>query len=286
MSGELRRAATDVRRLYARRRIARFVSTHFDEIARRVADAQRGPVETAPPRVYVYWAQGFTDAPPIVRLCHEQLLKHHPSDCVVVLDDTNLHRFVTVPEWARAKIGADTTKLSNMIRAELLSTYGGVWLDATCFVRANVLDVVPELLSSGFFAFKREDRPLANWFLACRPADYVMLTWREAQYVYWRHFDKKLDYFIAHLIFGALCEVDEEFGAQWAATPTLNAEPPHAFQRAMHEPYDEARFEDLLEGCFVHKLTHKFDPSLLESDTLLWHLFAVAQADPESAPSA
>lgn len=252
----------------------RFVSTHFDEIAQRVAAAKRDRVEDATPRVFVYWAQGFAEAPPVVRLCHEQLLEHHSPERVVVLDDTNLHRFVAVPDWARAKIGADRPELSNIIRAELLSRYGGVWLDATCFVRTNVLEVVPDLLPSGFFAFKRDDRPLANWFLACRPGDYVMLMWREAQYMYWRHFDRKLDYFIAHLIFQALCEVDDEVAARWDATPTLSADPPHAFQRAMHEPYDEARFRNLLDGCFIHKLTHKVDPRPGQCDTLFSHLLA------------
>ena len=145
-------------------------------------------------------------------------------------------------------------------------------MDATCLVRENVLHLAPELLASGFFAFTRDDRAVANWFLASEPDDYIVGMWREAGYKYWQHFDRKLDYFLSHLIFGALCSLDDEFAARWAATPTLSADAPHAFQRAMHEPYRAARFEQLLDGCFVHKLTHKLDPGMVERDTLLSHL--------------
>jgi hypothetical protein len=44
----------------------------------------------------------------------------------------------------------------------------------------------------------------------------------------------------------------------------------------MDEPYSAARFEALLDSCFVHKLTHKVDPGSVQGGTLLSHLLELA----------
>ncbi|MGH3329411.1 MAG: capsular polysaccharide synthesis protein [Streptomycetales bacterium] len=243
-------------RFPARRRIGGFIEGRLDDIRRQALEDQH-PVEARPPRVYVYWSQGMADAPPVVRRCHDELLSHHAPEEVVVLDETSLSRFVEIPVDVRRKVGSNWTKLSDIIRLELLSRYGGVWIDATCLVRTRVLDVTPGLLTSGFFAFSQRSSWPSTWFLASEPNNYTIALWRRAQYTYWQHFDTPIDYYILHHIFEALYHLDGEFRARWDATPTLSTRPAHAFKRAMHEPYEAERFRRLLDGSFVHKLTYK-----------------------------
>lgn len=254
------------------RRIVKFLAGHMDDIRLAVATPRPGAPSEPSPRVYVYWAQGIAQAPPLVQLCYQQLMTHHDGDDVVLLDDTNLPEFVDLPDYVWKKIGPNKTILSDIIRLDLLSTYGGVWVDATCLMRTNAVAMMPLLLESGFFAFTREDRPLASWFLASEPNDYIVRMWREAHCVYWRHYDKKMDYFLTHHLFAALCQLDEEFRARWAASTTIRAEAPHGFQRAMAEPYEPERFRSLLSQSFVHKLTYKADPTAMRPGTLLTHL--------------
>ncbi|MGH3341429.1 MAG: capsular polysaccharide synthesis protein [Carbonactinosporaceae bacterium] len=262
--------ADNHRRFPARRRIARFVETHLDDIRARALESQS--VAATPPRVYVYWARGIDDAPPVVRRCHRELLDHHAPEQVVVLDETSLPRYVDIPDDIRRKVGSNWIKLSDIIRLELLSNYGGVWIDATCLVRTGVLDVITDLLPSGFFAFRRSSRWPATWLLASEPNSDTIALWRQAQYTYWRHFDRPIDYYILHHIFEALCHVDGEFRARWEETPALSAQPAHAFKQAMHDPYEVGRFRFLLDGSFVHKLTYKRARYEEGSDTLLSRL--------------
>jgi hypothetical protein len=170
--------------------------------------------------------------------------------------------------------------LSDVVRLELLSRYGGVWVDAPCLALENLLVRAQSLLPSGFFAFTRTEAPLSTWFLASEPGGYVVLMWREAMFAYWRHFDRKINYFLIHLLFRALLCQDEEFRRRWETTPRLSADPPHLFQRAMSEPYDEARYRELLGASFIHKLTYKVEPHVMSDATLLGHLLR------DGAPSA
>ncbi len=55
-----------VRRFPVRRSQARFVTEHLDEIRERAAGTAGG-ASRLPARVWVYWGQGFADAPPVVR---------------------------------------------------------------------------------------------------------------------------------------------------------------------------------------------------------------------------
>jgi hypothetical protein len=222
--------------------------------------------------VYVFWAQSFDTAPELVQLCRRRLERVHAPEDVVLLDLEGVRRLVDIPPDILAKVETDLPMLSDVVRLELLSRYGGVWADATCLALDDLLVRTRSLLPSGFFAFTRTDAPLATWLLASEPGGYVALMWREAMYAYWRRFDRKINYFVVHLLFWALLRHDEEFRRRWETTPRLSADPPLLFQRAMREPYDEARYRDLLGGCFVHKLTHKAPDEVMRGPTLLGHL--------------
>ena len=142
--------AADPRRLPARRGYARFVIAHLDEIRARVSTGSSEPSEHRP-CIWFYWGQGLAEAPPVVRRCHHELMRHHAPDEVVVLDDGLVSEYVEIPEAARRRTAEDRTKFSDVLRLELLHRYGGIWLDATCLVRRRLLDLLPELLPSGFF---------------------------------------------------------------------------------------------------------------------------------------
>ena len=104
------------------------------------------------------------------------------------------------------------------------------------------------------------------------PGGYVAAMLREAMHAYWRSFDRAIDYFVLHHVFEALCLVDERFRATWERTPAVSREAPAQLRRAMAAPYSPAALETLLDGCFVHKLTHKYDPGTIPPGSMLAHL--------------
>jgi tetratricopeptide (TPR) repeat protein len=261
----------DVRRFPARRRYGRFVAAHLDEIRERAsASTYEHPGDR--PRIWVYWGQGIANAPAVVRRCHQELMRYHTADEVVVLDDGLVPHYVEIPEVVRNRTAENRTKFSDALRLELLSRYGGIWLDATCFPRRRLLDLLPELLPSGFFAFRYRTARISSWLLASEPNHPVVAMTREAQYIFWEHFRRPFDYYLLHHLFESLYYVADEFRERYEPTPWLSSHPPSRFARVMHQPYDRDRYDELLGGCFVHKLTYKFQPWRPKPDTLLGHL--------------
>ncbi len=253
-----RLAAASPGRFAVRRGIGRFVAERLDDIR---AGALERPRETrdAGFKVFVFWAQGIDAAPPIVRRCAAEVRRHHREGDVAFLDATTAREHAQVPPELAGRLGHDWTRLSDLLRLELLSTYGGAWMDATCLPRARMQDAVPDLLESGFFAFTYRHARLGNWFLASEPNHYLVAMLREAHYAYWSAYDHVVDYYLFHHLFEVLYHLDERFAALWDATPRLPVRRATAYSRSLLEPYDAERTRAQLDGSFVHKLTYKLD---------------------------
>ncbi len=267
-----RLAAASPARFAVRRGIGRFVAERLDDIRARALDrsgatpdlASRpldrlGDAQDPPFKVFVFWAQGIETAPPIVRRCADEVRRRHREGDVVFLDAASAREHAEVPAELAGRLGHEWTRLSDLLRLELLSTYGGVWMDATCLPRARMQDAVPDLLESGFFAFTYRHARLGNWFLASEPNHYLVAMLREAHYAYWRAYDHVVDYYLFHHLFEMLYHLDERFAAVWDATPRLPVSRATAYGKSLLEPADDDRTRALLDGSFVHKLTYKLD---------------------------
>lgn len=265
--------AAGAARLDVRRTIAHLIADHLDAI-RAAADAGPRVAADGGPKVFVYWAQGIEHAPAVVGRCHEALRRLHAEHEVVALDADAVSDYVELPDHVTASVGDDWTKLSDVLRVALVSRYGGVWLDATCLPRVNLPEALGPLLRSGFFAFTvRRARP-TSWFLASEPGGYIASMLREAGYEYWRHYDRPIDYYLFHHIFEGLFHVDRRFRELWEAAPKVPRAAAIAFRRAMYAPYEPERYQTLLDGCFVHKLTYKYEADAVLPGSMLAHLLA------------
>ncbi len=196
-------------------------------------------------------------------------MRYHTADEVVALDDRRVADYVEIPEIVRQRTAQNRAKFSDCLRLELLSRHGGVWLDATCLVRGRLLDVVPELLDSGFFAFQHRRARIASWFLVSEPNNPVVAMTREAQYLYWERFEQATDYFVLHHLVESLYYVADEFRERFELTPWHSAHAATRFRRAMDAPYDPQRYEEMLAASFVHKLTYKLPPGRPRQGSML-----------------
>lgn len=256
-----------------RRLMLTWVAQHLDEIRARAAEppidktAGHGPI-------FIYWAQGFDEAPPIVRLCQEEVRRHHRPEDVMLLDGNNYRDLVELPAVALGKLSDDATRLSDVLRLELLFQRGGMWLDATCLPRANLVTEVDRLLGGmgGFFAFSTRRARLANWLMRADRGDFIVATLRAAHHLYWELSEEVSHYYMFHHMFESLYYLDPKFRSAWEASPRTNVRPSHMFQWNISRDYDPVRYRELLEGSFVHKLTYKFAPELLERPTMIARL--------------
>ena len=87
--------------------------------------------------VWTAWFQGLEYAPELVKKCVTSFTKLN-CDEVIVITESNYSDYVTIDESIISKFNAGVinyTSFSEIIRLQLLSTYGGFWIDSTVSIR-------------------------------------------------------------------------------------------------------------------------------------------------------
>lgn len=243
-------------------RMLEFFSGRIDQLRERTEKRQK--LAQPDPKIFMYWGQGAHVAPPVVKACIRAAQALSNEREFRLIDDAEMPYFADIPRGVLDRIGENRTALSDVLRFALLSKYGGAWLDATCLMARNVLQDNLE-----FFAFTYRDARISSWFLTDKPGGYISSMMYEALLMYWEKHDRIIDYYILHHIFDALSMVDDDFCAEFMASKRDSARPPHDIQRNMHKSISDFDLKAHLSMCPVHKLTYKFDQSLISSNTVL-----------------
>lgn len=243
-----------------RREIQRLIRLRLMAL-RKKANTPSVRQDSGSPRVFVYWGQGFEHAPPIVQACQRELWRFHRPEDVVLLDDSNLHEWVTVPKNLELIRSKNRAHFSDYVRMALLAEYGGIWLDATCLPTTRMQDIFPLLIGgSGFYVFKLNNRGgISNWFLAAEKGNYMARLMHETLQLYWRIYEEPLFYFFFHAIFKELVQMDRKFQEAWNEISELEVDP-NAVRRSFPTQKSTEQLNALCVGSFVHKLTYKHKP--------------------------
>ena len=138
--------------------------------------------------IWMYWHQGFENAPFVVTRCVEQWRLLHPDWQINLLDKNNIATYVDPLPIVKTTL--DKMSLphqSDLIRTQLLIKYGGVWADPTCFPLQKLDFWLLEKMSAGvFFYFKPgRDRIMSNWFIASEPDNKLLVTLFQEMIKYW-----------------------------------------------------------------------------------------------------
>lgn len=105
-------------------------------------------------KIWVLWFQGEENMPAIVTETFRSIRKNSNGHEVVLITKDNLNEFVDVPVIIKQKVAGGKITLaqySDIIRACLLSKFGGLWIDATVFVTRKIPESVFEM---PFFTIK------------------------------------------------------------------------------------------------------------------------------------
>lgn len=109
-------------------------------------------------RIWVFWGQGFENAPSIVKQCNKQL--HYQASKlqdlqVIELDLKNYEKYVQLPKDIVEQFNSGSLSIvnfSDILRSFLLRDYGGGWIDATVFMSSTL----SEIYSSPVYTVKHE----------------------------------------------------------------------------------------------------------------------------------
>ncbi len=115
-----------------------YITTNYSYIFEKYENYEQpnNPLPDDAP-IFVFWAQGEQNMPPVVKVCYESIKRHRAKHPVVFLDTTNIDQYVEIPKDFKDKVQKGNfaiQHLADVIRNKLLSERGGIWCDATIYL--------------------------------------------------------------------------------------------------------------------------------------------------------
>jgi hypothetical protein len=258
----------------------------FDKFFHRTKTLHPG---SFPRRIYSLWIQGESSAPDLVKFNWDRWSHLNPDFELVILDEQaalgHIGDFSIDPRCLTPQA------FSDVLRAKLLASSGGIWIDASVFPVVPLADWIDRSLDGcSFFAYAApaDDRPIASWFLAARETSLIMSEWWGAVCSYWDRprklarnekrqivipenpveavspesgaKDNQYYYYWFHYLFSYLCSSNKKFRSAWQKCARKSANPPHALQRylRLHPGANAAQITTQARLAEMQKLNLRF----------------------------
>lgn len=177
-------------------------------IERYKNDTYQGEEPKDPAPIWVCWWSGEESAPALVRQCIKSIRKNAGCHPVNLIDEKNYAEYLSIPEYILQKVKSGRMCIANFsdyLRVSLLSTYGGIWLDATIFCSRTIPEQYFEM---PLFTCKSEPvecRYLSKfrWTSFCIGGNKGHVFYRffkAALETYWQHEQSSIDYLLVDYI--------------------------------------------------------------------------------------
>lgn len=240
----------------------RIITESYKNMPAVPAPAQKTD-DSKPAAIWVFWWQGYDDAPPLVKKCIDSIRLHAGNHPVILLTQENCKAYAEFPEyvWEKFENGQITlTHFSDILRMKLLSVYGGLWCDTTIFVSK---DIPEDYFKKPFFTIHYPTSTsaitLGKWTGFCQYAQQGFLLHRyclDIFLTYWKTYGKLIDYFFIDYVVAHAYEHIPAIHESIDSIPKNNVGV-KLLDRLFYEPYDANRYEQVLENSVFHKLNWK-----------------------------
>lgn len=211
-------------------------------------------------KIWICWFQGIEKAPELVKVCYNSVVKNYNDKQIIVLTEENYKQYVDIPEyilkkWEKGYI--TFAHFSDILRIELLSKYGGLWLDSTIFTTKKSDLVFNDNIE--LFVFKQVDLDrknsltvvASNWLIYANKDNNIINLTKKLLYQYWKDYNHAINYNIFHIFFKFATEVYKD---EWDKVPTFNNISPHILQFELNDDFEEVRFNQIRGMSDFHKL--------------------------------
>lgn len=217
--------------------------------------------------IWICWLQGIENAPDLVKVCYESVCENLQDWDIVVVTSDNLKEYIDLPsyimeKWNKGMIS--NTHFSDILRVELLTSYGGLWLDSTVLCTGKVPNYIEE---SELFIYQCLKPGLdghciigSSWLIYSESNNIVMHTVRLLLFEYWKENNRLVDYFLLHHFISITLRY---LRGEWNKIPKVPNDLPHILLLQMFEVYDDKKYTHIKQFVPFHKLSYKFN----ENDT-------------------
>lgn len=216
--------------------------------------------------VFLFWAQGFENAPDIVKSNIKKIKDQEVKLNVHLLNMSNIGYYIDIPESVKKLYPRFMAHFSDYLRVALLEKYGGVWLDATVLIGDDFEKKIIRLLRNkkGIltprYGNMKTSSGISNWFIATAlPDNYGIKLVKSALLLWMQGHDKFKYYFHFHATFDFLILLDSDFSKIWYDSPYISAVDSHFLQKHMFETLDNSEINNVLKQQLLQKLTYKYN---------------------------
>jgi hypothetical protein len=116
-----------------------YFNSNYNDIIEKHKENETVEVTASKVRIWVFWGQGEEKMPPLIEACYKQLTHYNENINLVTIE--NVNKYIELPGVIFEKANAGKISwahFSDIVRNTLLARYGGLWLDATVWVRGKI----------------------------------------------------------------------------------------------------------------------------------------------------
>jgi len=201
-----------------------YLTEHHKDVIDKFAQKTAQPETNIDPfsTIWICWWDGEEAMPDIVKVCCKTIKQHACNHPVKLITKYNYNEYVSFPDYILEKVNSKimtVTHFSNMLRANLLYEYGGIWMDATILTLQDI-----SLENTPFFTLKAPARKnnsismarysgisdiskpyrykfftpkVSRWsgfLLAGTKGSVIFEYMRDILYAYWKDHNDQIDY--------------------------------------------------------------------------------------------
>ncbi len=215
-------------------------------------------------KIWICWLQGIENSPHIVKKCFQSIKENLFDNEIILIDNKNISNYVQFPDyimkkWKKGMIS--NTHLTDLLRLELLTRYGGIWLDATVLCTSGN---IPDFFWNSDLFFYQCLKPGRNghthvgssWLISAKRNNRVLMAVKYLCYEYWKEHNYLIDYFLLHDMMSIVLEYYPE---EWKKVIPCDNSTPHILLLRLFEQYDESIWTAIKNQTIFHKLSYKID---------------------------
>lgn len=189
---------------YRHTKIKKQLMPIFDYSAKLTDKMVKKQIHVESDIIWILWWKGRDKMTPLTQKCYQSILKNKGKRKVILITKDNVKKYARLPEYIYSKLNTGNityTHFSDILRFNLLSIHGGLWIDATIYA-AGELD---KFKINSFFTLSGYNDPVhfnvsdGRWtgFLMGGPSHTEIFEFMDIFFkVYWKYNNKLIDYFL------------------------------------------------------------------------------------------
>lgn len=249
----------------------KYFSHKYKDIIEKYQNWQFKTLPVEEPYIWVFWGQGEENMPPLVKACYRQLTHYNENINLVTIENVNKH--IELPDIIFEKANAGKISwahFSDIVRNTLLAKYGGLWLDATVWVRGEIpfdrlsqVDIfsangeTPNTSRSTRF-WTSFNYNWSTWCMWSRSANNILYSFvSEMLIAIAKHEKQWPDYVIQdYLIYYAYNNLSE-IANMLEEIKTIPCNNRNELAKVMNNEFNEDKYKELTKEDFVFKLSYR-----------------------------